>query len=136
MHNDEGVKEMLSKMEFGKHYVQVYVDSGSTNECRGDNKQKGIVDVQQELMIITDEEYIVEEESSESDGLSLDEIESCELDALGRLSGEELDQLIDNFHEDSTDGEYIPEEESSESDGLRGFSEDDDVSHRKKKTYD
>ncbi|GER49789.1 dynein heavy chain-like protein PF11_0240 [Striga asiatica] len=182
MHNDEGVMEMLSMMEPGKHYVQIYVDSGSTNESQGDDKQKGIADVQQaaddnvcedstdEEYIVeessesdglsldeiesceldalgqlsgeeydkqkgiadvqqaaddnvcedsTDEEYIVEE-SSESDGLSLDEIESCELDALGQLSGEELDQFIDNFHEDSTDEEYVPEEESSESDGLGG----------------
>ncbi|GER25652.1 replicase polyprotein 1a, partial [Striga asiatica] len=122
MHNDEGVMEMLSRMEPGKHYVQVYVDSGSTNESRGDDKQKGIADVQQAAddnvcEDSTDEDYIVEE-SSESDGLSLDEIESCELDALGQLSGEELDQFIDNFHEDSTDEEYVPEEESSESDGL------------------
>ncbi|GER36738.1 eukaryotic translation initiation factor 4G [Striga asiatica] len=65
----------------------------------------------------TDEEYIIEE-SFESDGLGLDEIESCQLDALGQLSGEEWDQFIDNFHEDSTDEEYVPEEESSESDGL------------------
>ncbi|GER52243.1 ubiquitin-specific protease 11, partial [Striga asiatica] len=124
MHNDEDVMEMLSMMEPGKHYVQIYVDSGSTNESKGDDKQKGIADVQQAAddnvcEDSTDEEYIVEE-SSESDGLSLDEIESCELDALGQLSGEELDQFIDNFHEDSTDEEYVPEEESSESDGLGG----------------
>ncbi|GER54199.1 vacuolar sorting receptor [Striga asiatica] len=106
MHNDEGVMEMLSKMEPGWHYVQVYVDS-DVQQAADDNVCEDS----------TDEEYIVEE-SSESDGLSLDEIESCKLDALGQLSGEELDQLIDNFHEDNTNEEYVPEEESSESDGL------------------
>ncbi|GER48537.1 spindle pole body component 110, partial [Striga asiatica] len=124
MHNDEGVMEMLSMMEPGKHYVQIYVDSGSTNKSKGDDKQKGIANVQQAAddnvcEDNTNEEYIVEE-SSESDGLSLDEIESCELDALGQHSGEELDQFIDNFHEDNTDEEYVPEEESSESDRLGG----------------
>ncbi|GER31706.1 magnesium transporter 7 [Striga asiatica] len=95
MHNDEGVMEMHSKMEPGKHYVQVYVDSGSTNEkgvcheneSRADDKQKGIADVQQGAddnvcEDSTDEEYIVKEESSESN-----KEESSESDGL---SGDEL----------------------------------------------
>ncbi|GER37346.1 ubiquitin-specific protease 11 [Striga asiatica] len=95
MHNDEGVMEMLSMMEPGKHYVQIYVDSGSTNESKGDDKQKGIADVQQAA-----DDNVCEDSTDED--------------------GEELDQFIDNFHEDSTDEEYVPEEESSESDGLGG----------------
>ncbi|GER48565.1 hypothetical protein STAS_25735 [Striga asiatica] len=84
-HNDEGVMKILSKMDPGNYFVQVYVDSVSINEkgvcheneSRGDDKQKGIAveaDMQHKCddngyEDSIDDEYIPEEESSESDGL-------------------------------------------------------------------
>ncbi|GER37211.1 RING/FYVE/PHD zinc finger superfamily protein, partial [Striga asiatica] len=171
MHNDEGVMEMLSKMEPGRHYVQVYVDFGSTNESRGDDKQKGIAAVQQATddnvcEYSTYEEYIVEEdssesdeeESSESDGLSGDELGTDDeeyFEARSKRVGPKkvADEETENFtlssekgcgstnesdfqslREDHSDYADSAEEVYSDSSSSGGFSGDDDVSHRKKKT--